>query len=649
MTLVSNDKTIQKTKLIYVSKPVEILKQYWGYENFRPLQEDIIQSVLQGKDTLALLPTGGGKSICYQVPALMMDGICIVISPLIALMKDQVSNLQKRNIPAVAIYSGMHYNQIDRILDNCVYGNTKLLYLSPERLVTELALERIKKMNVNLIAVDEAHCISQWGYDFRPPYRRIAELREWLPDTPVMALTATATKKVVNDIQEQLAFRKTNVLQSSFARQNLAYVVLNEQDKQAKLLDIIKKVPGTGIVYAGSRRETKEYAHFLSKNGIKANYYNAGLNNEERNRRQEAWMNNQIRVMVCTNAFGMGIDKPDVRSVVHTSLPNSLEAYFQEAGRAGRDRNKAYAVLLYNDSDKKSLEYFYEKSFPPMEEIRRVYRALGSYFQLAIGGGLGTSYDFEIHIFTERFKLDLLTTFHALKILEQAGWIVLTDAIFVPSIVKVIVSQTDIYDYQLKHPKLDLPIKTLLRSAVGIMNNYVQIREAHVARYAKLSTGDFVRFLEKLQQDKIIHYQPAKSAPQIIFIQERIDADNLTIDQKLYNFRKNRHLIRIRKAIAYAETPYCRSQQLLAYFGEKNAARCGICDVCLGRTKLEISEEERAKFKKKIRDILQRDQLTIEEVILSFLPKWQEKVRVVLEGMIEEGVLQIEEDKLSFF
>lgn len=630
-----------------MSKPVEILRKYWGYEHFRPLQEDIIESVLQGKDTLALLPTGGGKSICYQVPAMAMEGICIVISPLIALMKDQVANLQKRNIPAVAIYSGMPYHQIDRILDNCVYGNTKLLYLSPERLVTELALERIKKMKVSLLAVDEAHCISQWGYDFRPPYRRIAELREWLVDTPVLALTATATKEVVNDIQEQLAFKKSHVLQSSFARQNLAYVVLNEQDKRAKLLDIIKKVPGTGIVYAGSRRETKEYAHFLSKNGIKANYYNAGLSNEERTRRQEAWMDNDIRIMVCTNAFGMGIDKPDVRSVVHISLPNSLEAYFQEAGRAGRDRKKAYAVLLYNEYDKKSLEFFYEKSFPAMEEIRRVYRALGSYFQLAVGGGLGTSYDFEIHIFTERFKLDLLTTFHALKILEQAGWIVLTDAVFVPSTVKVIVSQTEIYDYQLKHPKLDLPIKTLLRAAVGIMNNYVPIRESHVARYAKLNVVDFTRFLEKLQQDKIIHYQPAKSAPQIIFIQERIDADNLMIDQKLYNFRKNRHLVRIRKAIAYAETPYCRSQQLLAYFGEKNASRCGICDVCLGRTKLEINEEERTRFQQKIYDILQRDILTVEEVMESFLPKWQNLVRVVLEGMIENGKLEIREGKLE--
>lgn len=631
-----------------MQSPIDILRQYWGYQHFRPLQEDIIQSVLDGRDTLALLSTGGGKSICYQVPALLLDGICIVVSPLIALMKDQVANLQQRKVPAEAIYAGMPYPQIDRILDNCVYGNTKLLYLSPERLVTDLALERIKKMKVNLIAVDEAHCISQWGYDFRPPYRRIAELREWHPKTPVLSLTATATPEVVNDIQEQLNFKQPNVLQSSFARNNLAYVVLNEQNKAAKLVDIIKKVPGSGIVYANSRRDTKEYAALLRRHNIKADYYNAGLNHAERNRKQEAWMKGEIRVMVCTNAFGMGIDKPNVRSVVHVNLPNSLEAYFQEAGRAGRDRKKAYAVLLYNEGDKGNLEFFYEKSFPPMEEIRRTYRALGSYFQLAVGAGLGRSYDFEIHTFTKRFKLDLLTVFHSLKLLEQAGWLVLTDAINVPSVVTVRVSQTKIYDYQLKHPKLDLPIKTLLRSSTGIMNNYVSIREGHLARYAKLDTRNFVHFLKKLHQDKIIDYQPAKSAPQIIFTQERIDADNLTIDQQLYNFRKNRYLIRMRKAIRYAETPYCRSQQLLAYFGEKDAPRCGICDVCLGRTKMELSEEEFARFQQKITDMLQRDQLGVQEVIESFLPKWQERVRYVLEQLIEAEKLEVVEEKLRW-
>ncbi|MFK7935699.1 MAG: ATP-dependent DNA helicase RecQ [Saprospiraceae bacterium] len=628
--------------------PVSILRKYWGYEHFRPLQEDIIQSVLDGQDTLALLPTGGGKSICYQVPALLMDGICIVVSPLIALMKDQVTNLQKRDIPAVAIYAGMPYPQIDRILDNCVYGNTKLLYLSPERLVTDLALERIKKMNVNLIAVDEAHCISQWGYDFRPPYQRIAELREWHPDTPVLALTATATPEVVNDIQEQLNFNKPHVLQTSFARNNLAYVVLNEQNKNAKLVDIIKKVPGTGIVYANSRRATKDYATLLQRHHIKADFYNAGLNNEERSRKQEAWMKGEIRVMVCTNAFGMGIDKPNVRSVVHMNLPNSLEAYFQEAGRAGRDRKKAYAVLLYNENDKGSLEYFYEKSFPPMEDIRRVYRALGSYFQLAVGGGFGNSFDFEIGLFVERFKIPVLTVFHSLKLLEQAGWLVLTDAIFIPSVVKVRVSKTEIYDYQLKHPKLDLAIKTLLRSSTGIMHNYVSVREAHLARYAKLSVPDFTRFLKKLNQDKVINYQPAKSAPQVIFTQDRIDADNLTIDQKLYNFRKNRYLVRMRKAIGYAETPYCRSQQLLSYFGEKNAPRCGICDVCLGRTKMELTEEEFARFQQKIKDMLQRDQLSSQELVESFLPKWQDRVRYVLEQLIEAGELEIVAEKLQW-
>ncbi|MEL7021675.1 MAG: helicase-related protein, partial [Bacteroidota bacterium] len=375
-------------------------------------------------------------------------------------------------------------------------------------------------------------------------------------------------------------------------------------------------------------------------------FYHAGLEHETRSRKQEAWMNNQIRVMVCTNAFGMGIDKPDVRVVVHLRLPDSLEAYFQEAGRAGRDRKKAYAVLLYNEGDKNKLSFFCEKSFPSMDAIRQVYRALGSYFQLALGAGTGRSFDFEIQAFAKIYKLDVLTVFHSLQLLQQAGWIVLTDAVFIPSNVKVRVSQTEIYDYQLKHPKLNLPIKTLLRSSTGIMHHHVPIREGQIARYAKLQTADFIRFLRKLHQDKIIDYQAAKSAPQLIFMQERVDADNLTIDQKLYQFRKNRQLERVRKSIAYAETPYCRSQQLLAYFGEQNAPRCGICDVCLGRTKAELSQDDFERLREKIAVMLKRDRLDVQAVITSFASKRQEQVRIVLEQLIESEEIDIVEEQL---
>ena len=413
------------------ASPNDILKQYWGFDSFRPLQEDIIQSVLDGKDTLALLPTGGGKSICFQVPALVKEGICIVISPLIALMKDQVYNLQKRGIAAVAIFSGMHYKDIDRILDNCIYGNTKLLYLSPERLTSDLVRERIKKMKVSLIAVDEAHCISQWGYDFRPPYLQIAEIREYLPKVPIMALTATATPEVVKDIQEKLEFKRGEVFQQSFLRENLAYVVLEEEGKMEKLFKVLTGVRGSGLVYVRNRRKTKEIAMFLKKYRITADYYHAGLTNEERSQKQEAWINDKIRIIVATNAFGMGIDKPDVRVVVHMDLPDSLEAYFQEAGRAGRDGQKSYAVLLYNQGDKLDLERRFELSFPPLKEVRLTYQALGSYLQLAVGSGEGESYDFDLVEFSRVYGFSTVKTFNCLKVLERAGWIALSESIYI--------------------------------------------------------------------------------------------------------------------------------------------------------------------------------------------------------------------------
>jgi len=628
------------------SEPLQVLKQYWGYDTFRPLQEDIIQSALDGKDTLALLPTGGGKSICFQVPALCREGLCLVVSPLIALMKDQVEQLKARKIPAEAIYSGMHYRDIDRILDNCIYGNTKFLYLSPERLSSELAQARIEQMKVNLIAVDEAHCISQWGYDFRPPYLEIANIRELLPKVTVLALTATATPKVVTDIQEKLLFPKKNVLQKSFERPNLSYSVLHEEGKSRKLVDILKRVSGTGIIYVRNRRQTKEIAHYLHKNGIRATFYHAGLSPEERSQRQEAWMQDKVRVVVSTNAFGMGIDKPDVRIVVHMELPDSLEAYFQEAGRAGRDGQKSYAVLLYNESDRLKLERQYELSYPPFEEIRRTYRALGSFFQLAVGAGEGQSYDFDIVKFTNNFQLDLIRTYSSLKILEQSGWILLTDAVFIPSSLKIKVGKDALYDYQLRNPKMDKLLKAILRTYQGAFNHHIRLRETQLARFLKMPPPALRAALNRLNQDNIIDYQPQKDSPQIIFLQERVNADNLAIDQQLYQFRKERQLKNIKSAIAYAETARCRSQQLLAYFGEKEASPCGICDVCTGRTKAEVSTADFKKYKEKIEMVLKRENLRLEEVVESFAPKRRAEVLKAIEYLIDEGYIDQAEQKL---
>jgi len=629
-------------------QPLDILKKYWGYDAFRPLQAEIIESVLAGKDTLALMPTGGGKSLCFQVPALCQEGICIVVSPLIALMKDQVANLQKNNIQAVAIFSGMRYSDIDRTFDNCIYGNTKFLYLSPERLKTDLARERISQMKVNLIAVDEAHCISQWGYDFRPPYLDIAELRDIVPDTPILALTATATPEVVVDIQDKLEFKKHHVFQKSFARSNLAYVVLEEESKRPKLVDILKKVPGSGVVYVRNRKGTQDTARFLQQNGISADFYHAGLNSVQRTEKQEAWMNNKTRIIVSTNAFGMGIDKPDVRVVVHLDLPDSLEAYFQEAGRGGRDGKKSYSILLYEELDKIKLESSYITSFPPIPEIRQVYRALGSYCQLATGGGLGKSYDFDIVEFIKNFKLDAYKTFSCLKILEKEGWIMQTDAVFIPSSIKMKVGKEEVYDYQLKNPKFDLFIKTILRLTGGAFQHYVNVRENQFAQFLKIPLQELKNAFFHLHREGIIDYRPQKDQPQIIFLKARVSADDLQIDHQAYNFRKEQYRLRIRKAIEYAEKPRCRSRQLLNYFGEMDVEACGICDVCLGRTKAEISPDDYDRYKVKVQQLLKRENLTTEEIVDSFGSNRHEQVLKTLEFLLDEGLLEEVDGKLKW-
>jgi ATP-dependent DNA helicase RecQ len=626
--------------------PIDVLRQYWGHDQFRPQQAEVIQSVLEGRDTLALLPTGGGKSVCFQVPALCREGICIVISPLIALMKDQVQNLQKKGIPALAIYAGMSYRDIDRLLDNCVYGEIKFLYLSPERLVSDLAIARIRQMNVNLIAVDEAHCISQWGYDFRPPYLEIAKIREFFPKVPVLALTATATPEVVSDIQEKLAFKEAQVFQSSFSRPNLAYIVRASEAKEDQLIDILQKVPGSGVVYVRNRRRTKEIAQLLQKKRISADFYHAGLTPDERSSKQDAWVAGRTRIMVSTNAFGMGIDKPDVRTVVHLELPDSLEAYFQEAGRAGRDGQKSFAVLLYNSGDRRSLEYQYEQAFPSLDEARKVYRGLGSFFQLALGGGQGESYDFDIAAFCQNYQLEVIRVFNCLKLLEQEGLISLSEAVYTPSTLLIKVDKERLYDYQLKNPALDKLLKIILRSYQGVFSNYVNFSEKKLTEYTKTSAELLQKQLLLMQQDQILEYNPQKDKPQLSFLRPREDANHLSFDTKLYNFRKTRHAERIKKAIAYAEDSICRSQQLLHYFGEKDAPACGVCDVCLQRKKQALDNESFERLRQKITRLLSDEALPVKELVDSFAPKMHPDVLETLTFMQQEGLIEEKNGKL---
>jgi len=617
------------------------LKKHWGYDDFRPSQEEIIMSVLEGKDTLALLPTGGGKSICFQVPAIYQEGICIVISPLIALMKDQVSNLVKRGVSAVAIYSGMRRTDIDRILDNCIYGNVKLLYVSPERLTTELMSVRLRKMPVNLIAVDEAHCISQWGYDFRPSYLKIAEIRTLLPDVPVIALTATATPEVVKDIQKRLLFKKENVLQKSFIRSNLAYVVFQEEDKLRRMREIINSVSGSGIVYVRSRKRSQEVAVYLAKNKISAAYYHAGLETERRTEIQEAWIANRVRIIVATNAFGMGIDKPDVRIVLHLALPESLEAYFQEAGRAGRDEKKAYAVLLHTEEDRKKLVHYYQTSFPPISTIKKVYQSLASYFQLAVGSGLGDSYDFDLTEFVEIYKLNIMTTYSSLKILEQSEWLVLTESVFRPASIRFIVNKEELYDYTLRNRKMEVIIKKILQNFQGAFNSDVTFFEGKLARILRMELPEIRKALEVLVQNAVIDYRPQREKPQLIFMQEIVAANNLLIDKKMYDFRKERYYQKMKSAIAYAERPICRNQQLLSYFGE-TAKKCGICDVCLGRTTVAVDVADYELYKEKVRELLRVSPKTVDQLATHFAANRKEELLKVLAFLENEKFVTVE-------
>ncbi|MEL6273786.1 MAG: ATP-dependent DNA helicase RecQ [Bacteroidota bacterium] len=626
------------------SNPLDILQQYWGYPSFRPLQGEIIEHVLAGKDTLALLPTGGGKSICFQVPALALEGVTLVVSPLIALMKDQVRQLRDRGIIADAIYSGMRLADIDRILDNAVYGNTKLLYLSPERLTTELARERIRRMPLSLIAVDEAHCISQWGYDFRPPYLRIAEIRDLHPNVPVIAVTATATPEVVTDIAEHLTFRPGHhTFQQSFARDNLHYVVRPAEAKEPQLLKVLQGVPGSSIIYVRSRRRTKEIALQLRRRGIGAAAYHAGLDHEERDKRQAAWIEGTIRVMVATNAFGMGIDKPDVRSVIHLDLPDSPEAYFQEAGRAGRDGKASYAVVLFHDADAKRLKRDFDIGYPDWEEVKRVYRAIGSYLQLAVGSGKGLGYDFDLADFSQNFGLDVRQAYYCLRALEKAGYVTLTEAFHQPATILFLVSKERLYDYQLKHPKSVKLLKSILRTAQGAFVEPVKIREGNLANFLGLSLEQLQAAFRKLSGEGIIQYRPTKDQPQLVFLRERIDPDNLSFDVATFQFLRERARHRTETMIAYATLPQCRSQQLLTFFGEKEAPLCGQCDICLAnrRAKMSTPTPNRVKMFQRLRSQLEQQTSILPKEVYALYPEHpREVVLASLEHWTNEGLLK---------
>jgi ATP-dependent DNA helicase RecQ len=593
----------------------QVLKHYWGHDSFRPLQEEIIQSVLLGRDTLALLPTGGGKSICFQVPALVKEGICIVVSPLIALMKDQVENLKARGIEAVSIVSGMSRREVDIALDNCVYGPVKFLYLSPERLLSELVRERISYMNVNLIAVDEAHCISQWGYDFRPPYLHLADLRELHPNVPVLALTATATADVKDDIQQKLLFKEPNVFQQSFERKNISYVVQHDENKFRKLLDIPRGVQGSGIVYVRSRKEASEIADFYNENGFKADHYHAGLTMEQRSSRQEDWQNNHTRIIVATNAFGMGIDKPDVRFVIHKDMPESLEAYYQEAGRAGRDGQRAYAVLLYTPADRLKNEKKLLSAFPAVDEIKLVYHHLGNYYQLAYGTGQGISFDLDLGEFCSRFKLDPTKTINALKFLEQDEYLAFTESVFLPSRFKFEVTNEELYNFQIENQAWDPFIKTILRSYGGSFENYVRLREFDLARRSNLSVQQVMEGLKQLQEAGILNYLQQTDQPQVTFVQPRRDNRELVINKKYIDDRKATYRKKLEAVFTYAEHKKCRSRMLLAYFGEDNAHKCGVCDICLEEKRRKSLSETVDDITTEIVQLLSAEDMDTDELI----------------------------------
>ncbi len=618
------------------------LKRYFGYLDFRPLQEDIVMHAAQGKDALALMPTGGGKSICFQVPALMQPGICLVVSPLIALMKDQVDQLRNRGIKALAIHSGMQKREIDTLLDNCIYGDYKFLYLSPERLKTELFIERVKQMKVNLVAVDEAHCISQWGYDFRPSYLEIVKIRELVPGVPLLALTASATLAVREDIIEKLALKPGKVFVQSFARKNLSYAVRWVENKLEKAVEILHKVPGSAIVYHRTRKGTKETAQHLLQLGISATFYHAGLEQSVRTQRQQDWIQGRVRVMVATNAFGMGIDKPDVRLVMHLDLPESLEHYYQEAGRAGRDGIKAYAVLMTQEQDCQALIQRAAEAYPPEEQVKRVYQCLANHYRLAVGSADMSSFDFDFGNFTQTYSLDMKMAYNAIKVLQEVALLLFSESVFVPSSLHFRVSQTKIYEAQIAYAKLDPLIKLLLRMYGGeLFVNYVRIQESRIGQLLNLPEKEVVHMLHRLDELGLAAYMAKKDKPQVTFLTPRMDAGSLPLDRKRIGQRREQASEKAARMVAYVKNvKNCRTSLILDYFGEKNDYSCGICDTCI-QTKKEnaLSEHQKMLESKILKTLAGGEAFSLEDLLAHCGEEVDDLSVGLLRGLEDEGVI----------
>jgi ATP-dependent DNA helicase RecQ len=624
----------------------QVLTKYWGYTSFRPLQEEIITSVAEGRDTLGLMPTGGGKSLTYQVPALVMDGICLVVTPLIALMKDQVNRLNSLEIKSMAIHSGMSQEEIDIALDNCIYGDYKFLYISPERIATRIFQTRLPRLNLNLVAIDEAHCISQWGYDFRPSYLKIASLRENISDkVPFLALTASATPAVIEDIMTRLQFRIKNVLRTSFERKNISYLVRKAEDKGSYLIKTLHKVKGSGIVYVRSRKRCKEIAELLVANGISADFYHAGLPIELRDKKQTAWSAGETRVIVATNAFGMGIDKAEVRFVIHWDIPDSIEEYFQESGRAGRDNKPAWAVLLYSPSDKSRLEDSLRRKFPQVEKIKDTYEALCNYLNVPQGAGKDNVFDFNMADFVSQYRLPVIETFNSLTFLQREGYVEFTEEINNPSRVHFVVGRDDLYKFQVANESFDGFIKLLLRSYTGMFTEFVAINEDMLAKKSALTRDNIYRFLVKLSSLNIIKYIPGKKTSLVIFTEERLERKALLISAENYLQVKEKYIVRVNKVIDFADyNTKCRSVILLDYFGEE-AERCGICDVCRERNELDLSKYEFDLILEEIKEVLSGRQADARELV-SKVGHPEDKVIKVLRWLLDHNKLVMDEKHL---